>query len=159
MRFPRLKGRGPIEACPYQFPGEQSWVCQGKLTQISRTIRPGQRLATRPGQNFARKEVTNYARPKGWRMIGHNASEGIEPRNFHRCRRAKGFMSWKPAAVHASGRVCKAGPGSKSMAGHPTVCVGTWESHAAPNGSLQQADKRRGGGMAAWQSDQPIVEA
>ena len=24
-------------------------------------------------------------KPKGWRMIGHNASEGIEPRNFHRC--------------------------------------------------------------------------
>ena len=59
-------------------------MCQGKLMQISRTIRPGQRLATGPEQNFARKEVTNYAKPKGWRMVGHNASEGIEPRNRYR---------------------------------------------------------------------------
>ena len=57
---------------------------QDKLLQISRTIRPGQRLTTGPEQNFARKEVTNYAKPEGWRMIGHNASEGIEPRNCHR---------------------------------------------------------------------------
>ncbi len=120
-------------------------MCQGKLMQISRRIRPGQRLATGPEQNFARKEVTNYAKPEGWGMVGHNASEGIEPRNGHRCRRAKGFISWKPAAMHASGRVCKAGPGSESMAGHPTVCVGTWEGHAAPNGSLQQAEEARRG--------------
>ena len=125
-------------------------MCQGKLMQISRTIRPGQRLATRPEQNFARREVTNCVKPEGWRMIGHNASEGIEPRNVPCCRRAKGFMSWKPAALHASGRVCSAGPGSKSMAGHPTVCIGTWESPAAPSGSLQQAEKARRGysGMA-----------
>jgi len=45
-------------------------------------------------------------------MIGHNASEGIEPRNFYRRRRAKGFMAWKPAALHAPRWVCKAGPGS-----------------------------------------------
>ena len=57
---------------------------QDKLLQISRTIRPGQRLATKPEQNFARREVTNCVKPEGWRMIGHNASEGIEPRNVHR---------------------------------------------------------------------------
>jgi len=76
-------------------------VRQGKLMQISRTIQPGQRLTTGPEQNFAREEVTNCVKPKGWRVIGHNASEGIEPRNCHRRRRAKGFMSWKPAARHA----------------------------------------------------------
>ena len=78
-------------------------MCQEKLVQISRTIRLGQRLTTGPEQNFARKEVTNYAKPKGWRIIGHNASEGVEPRNVHRRRRAKGFMVWKPAARDALG--------------------------------------------------------
>ena len=76
---------------------------QDKLLQISRTIRPGERLTTGPEQNFARKEVTNYAKPEGWRVIGHNASEGVEPRNSHRCRWAKGFMAWKPAARYAVG--------------------------------------------------------
>jgi hypothetical protein len=76
-------------------------VRQDKPMQISRTIRPGQRLTTRPEQNFAHREVTNCVKPKGWRMVGHNASEGIEPRNFHRRRWAKGFMFWKPAALHA----------------------------------------------------------
>jgi len=42
------------------------------------------------------------------------------------------------------------GPGSKSMAGNSTVHIGTWESHAVPNGSFQQAEeaRRRYGGMA-----------
>ena len=41
-------------------------------------------------------------------------------------------------------------PGSESMAGNPTVHIGTWESRVAPNGSLQQAEeaRRRYGGMA-----------
>ena len=78
-------------------------MCQDKLMQISRTIRPGQRLATGPEQNFARREVTNCVKPEGWRMVGHNASEGMEPRNVHRRRWAKGFMAWKPAALHALG--------------------------------------------------------
>ena len=34
-------------------------------------------------------------------------------------------------------------PGSKAMAGNPTVHVGTWESRVAPNGSLQQAEEAR----------------
>ena len=74
---------------------------QAKLVQISWTIQPGQRLTTRPEQNSVCKEITNYAVPEEWRFIGHNASEGIEPRNVHRRRRAKGFMVWKPAARHA----------------------------------------------------------
>ena len=41
-------------------------------------------------------------------------------------------------------------PGSESMAGHPTDRIGTWESHAVPTRSLQQAEeaRRRYGGMA-----------
>ena len=77
-------------------------MCQAKLMQISWTIQPGQRLTTRPELNFAREEVTSHVKPKGGRMIGRNASEGIEPRNFHRRRWAKDFMVWKPAALHAT---------------------------------------------------------
>ena len=46
---------------------------------------------------------------------------------------------------HVSGE-----PGSKSMAGHRTVHIGTWESHAAPRGSFQQAEeaRRKYGGRA-----------
>ena len=73
---------------------------QGKLMQISWTIQPGQRLTTGPEQNFACREVTNCVKPEGWRVIGHNASEGIQPRNVHRRLWAKGFISWKPAARH-----------------------------------------------------------
>ena len=41
-------------------------------------------------------------------------------------------------------------PGSESMAGNRTVHIGTWESHAAPRGSFQQAEeaRRKYGGMA-----------
>ena len=74
-------------------------MCQDKLMQISRTIQPGQRLTTGPEQNFARKEVTNYVKPKGWRMIGHNASEGIEPRNCSLSHWAKGFMVLEASSV------------------------------------------------------------
>jgi len=67
-------------------------VCQEKLIQISWTIQPGQRLTTRPERNFAREEATNHVRPKGRRMIGHNASEGIEPRNSPCCTGPR--VSW-----------------------------------------------------------------
>jgi len=41
-------------------------------------------------------------------------------------------------------------PGSESMAGNLIVHIGTWESHAAPHGSVQQAEeaRRKYGGMA-----------
>jgi hypothetical protein len=41
-------------------------------------------------------------------------------------------------------------PGSKAMAGNRTVHIGTWESHVAPDGSVQQAEEARRtyGGMA-----------
>ena len=64
---------------------------QDKLVRISWTIQPGQRLTTRPEQNFACKEATNYVKPEGWRVIGHNASEGIEPRNFSSSSQGQGF--------------------------------------------------------------------
>ena len=56
-------------------------VRQVKLVQASWTIQPGQSLTSRPEQNFAYMEVTKYVEPKGWQIIDHNESEGIEPRN------------------------------------------------------------------------------
>ncbi len=40
-------------------------------------------------------------------------------------------------------RVCIDLPGSQAAAGHPTDCIGTWESHLAPKGSFQQAEEAR----------------
>ena len=85
----------------HHLKGETAWECQGKMMRISWTIQPGQRLTTGPEQNFVRKEVTNYVKPEGWRVVGRNESEGIQPRNDHRRLRAKGFMAWKPAVRHA----------------------------------------------------------
>jgi hypothetical protein len=34
-------------------------------------------------------------------------------------------------------------PGSKSMAGNPTVHIGTWENHIVPDGSFQRAEEAR----------------
>jgi len=34
-------------------------------------------------------------------------------------------------------------PGSESMAGNPTVHIGTWENHIVPNRSFQQAEEAR----------------
>ena len=34
-------------------------------------------------------------------------------------------------------------PGSKSMTGNRKVCIGTWESHAAPSASVQPAEEAR----------------
>jgi hypothetical protein len=45
-------------------------------------------------------------------------------------------------------RVCNGGPGSQAAAGHPTDCIGTWESRIAC--IPQQAEEaRRGHGDAA----------
>jgi len=46
-------------------------------------------------------------------------------------------------AARVSGERVSGVPGSKSMAGNPTVHVGTWENHIAPDGSFQQAEEAR----------------
>ena len=83
-------------------------------------------------------------------MVGHNASEGVEPRN---CQRRTGPRVSCPGSQHRGARyrrACRDVPGSESMAGHRTVHIGTWEGHAAPDVSSRQAEEaRRGyGGMA-----------
>jgi hypothetical protein len=53
-------------------------------------------------------------------------------------------------AACANGEHVGSVSGSESMAGNRTVHIGTWESHVAPIGSLQQAEeaRRRYGSMA-----------
>ena len=126
--------------------------------QISWTIQPGQRLTTGPEQNFARKEATNYVKPKGWRMIGHNASEGIEPRNI---RRRIGPKVISPGSLHRGVRNGECVATCRGLS--PWQVIQRFASELGramwlPKGSLPQAEKRQGRGMATWQSDQLIVE-
>ncbi len=43
--------------------------------------------------------------------------------------------------MHANGECISGVPGSKSVAGKRTVCIGTWENRSVPNGSCQGAEK------------------
>jgi len=107
-------------------------------------IQPGQSLTSRPEQNFAHREVTNCVKPKGWRIVGHNESEGMELRNRKQLHWAKVSTNWKPASLHALIGECDSDvPESKAMAGNSTVHIGTWESHIVPDGSFQQAEEAR----------------
>jgi len=51
--------------------------------------------------------------------------------------------------AYVKGEYVSGVPGSKSMAGNPTVHIGTWENLTVPNGSFQQAEeaRRKYGGM------------
>ena len=46
-------------------------------------------------------------------------------------------------ATCANGECVGDMPGSKSVAGRPTVHIGTWENHIVPNRSIQQAEEAR----------------
>jgi len=83
-------------------------------------------------------------KPKGWRIVGHNESEGMKLRNRKQLHRAKVSTSWKPVSLHALTGECASGvPESKTMAGNSTVHIGTWESHIVPCKSFQQAEEAR----------------
>ena len=43
--------------------------------------------------------------------------------------------------MHANGECISGVPGSKSVAGKRTVCIGTWENRSVPNGSCQGAEE------------------
>ena len=65
--------------------------------------------------------------------------------------RGQGFHFLEASIAARVNGECVCGvPGSKSMAGNPTVHIGTWESHIVPGGSFQQAEeaRRKCGGMA-----------
>ena len=46
-------------------------------------------------------------------------------------------------ALCVKGKYNSGVPGSKSVAGNPTVHIGTWENHIVPSGSFQQAEEAR----------------
>ena len=115
-----------------------------KLMWTSWIIQPGQSLTSRPEQNFACRAVTNCVEPKGWRIVGHNESEGLKLRNQTQLHWAKVCTSLKPVLLHTLIGECDGGvPESKTMAGNSTVHIGTWESHIAPDRSFQQAEEAR----------------
>jgi len=47
------------------------------------------------------------------------------------------------AAARVKGECVSGMPGSESVAGNPTVHIGTWENHIAPYRSFQQAEEAR----------------
>ena len=95
-------------------------------------------------------EVTRYAKLKERRMVSHNVSEGVEPRNMCIALGQEFHHSEASTAAHDKGKCVSGVPGSKSIAGHLTVHNGTWESHAVLERSFQQAEeaRRRYGGVA-----------
>ena len=115
-----------------------------KLMWISWLIQPGQSLTSRPEQNSVRRAVTNCVKPEGWRIVGHNESEGMQLRNRTKSHGAKVSTSLKPALLHALFGECASDvPESQTMAGNSTVHIGTWESHVVPRRSFQQAEEAR----------------
>jgi len=95
-------------------------------------------------------EVTRYAKLKERRMISHNESEGIKPRNLI-IAMGQGFLHPEASIVaHINGECVSGVPGSKSIAGHSTVHSGTWESHTVPKEASNESKRRRRkyGGMA-----------
>jgi len=98
-------------------------------------------------------EVTRYAALKERRMVSHNVSEGVEPRNMCIALGQEFLHSEASIATHDKGKCVSGVPGSKSIAGHSTVYNGTWESHAVLEGSFQSRHvgkeaRRRYGGVA-----------
>ena len=54
----------------------------------------------------------------------------------------QGFhFSEASTGMHAIGECISGVPGSKSVAGKRTVCIGTWENRSVPNGSCQGAEE------------------
>ena len=95
-------------------------------------------------------KVTRYAVLKERRMVSHNVSEGVEPRNLCIALGQGLLHSEASSAARDNGECVSDVPGSQSIAGHSTVHSGTWESHVVLERSLQQAEevRRRYGSMA-----------
>ena len=123
--------------------GNSTTVCQEKLVQTSWTIQPGQRLTTGPEQNSEHKEVTNCAEPEQWQAIDHNASEGIEPRNYFTALGEGLVVPEASIAACATGEYASDVPGSETMVGNRIACTGTWESHIVPTEASNEPKRRR----------------
>lgn len=76
--------------------------------------------------------------------------EGIEPRNHPCCTGSRVSFSGSQYRYARNGECVTGVPGSKSVAGERTVCIGTWESRGTPNRSPREAEKAgRGYGAVA----------
>ena len=63
---------------------------------------------------------------------------------IHKIARGQGFHFLEASiAACVKGEHVSGVPGSESVAGKPTVHIGTWENHIAPNRSFQQAEEAR----------------
>ena len=68
--------------------------------------------------------------------------EGVEPRNYsYRTGSRVSFPGSQYRFAHKYGECVTGVPGSKSVAGERTVCIGTWENRNAPYRSPQEAEK------------------
>jgi hypothetical protein len=116
-------------------------VRQAQLIQASRPIRHGLWLTASPELNHAYEEVTNHAKPWGRSYVSHNACEGIEP-EIILVALGQGFHFLEASTGARVRGECVSGvPGSKSVAGERTVCIGTWENRSVPFRSRQKAEK------------------
>jgi hypothetical protein len=85
-------------------------------------------------------------------MIGHNESEGIEPRNRRDALGESLHFLEARTVVCVKGEYAAACRGLSPWQVYLTDYIGTWESHTA----LKEASnklKRQGGSMVVWQSD------
>lgn len=67
--------------------------------------------------------------------------EGVEPRNSPCCTGSRVSFSGSQYWYARHGECATGVPGSKSVAGGRTVCIGTWESRGAPYRSPREAEK------------------
>ena len=67
--------------------------------------------------------------------------EGIEPRNYPYCIGSRVSFPGSQYRYVRNGECVTDVPGSKSVAGVRTVCIGTWESRGAPYRSPREAEK------------------
>lgn len=91
-------------------------------------ILPGQRQP--PGRNatmrIVRQRIMRSHRNSGW-----SAATRVKAVSPDICLSAVGQGLVRPEASIVAGvkrRVCNGKPGSQAAAGHPTDCIGTWES-------------------------------
>lgn len=67
--------------------------------------------------------------------------EGVEPRNHPCCTGSRVSCPGSQNRYARDGECGTGVPGSKSVAGERTVCIGTWENRSVPFGSRQGAEE------------------
>ncbi len=116
--------RAPSEANVVK-PANPAWVRASHPPITAPGVQRGNELYEAPGKEF----------------VSHNASEGVEPRNYSLSHPGQGFhMPEANIDICEIRRASIDEPGSESVAGKRTDCIGTWENRSAPKGSGQGAE-------------------